>query len=90
MAARTLRHRAGTVRHRCCSSGTAFAGAGPGPATPPCRRARPAPSHPAEVGIGQKPAATEACHEETLMTWTTPTAADFRFGFEITMYVANR
>jgi len=24
------------------------------------------------------------------MTWTTPTAADFRFGFEITMYVAAR
>jgi coenzyme PQQ precursor peptide PqqA len=24
------------------------------------------------------------------MTWTTPTATDFRFGFEITMYVAAR
>ncbi|MBX9793903.1 MAG: pyrroloquinoline quinone precursor peptide PqqA [Burkholderiaceae bacterium] len=24
------------------------------------------------------------------MTWTTPSAADFRFGFEITMYVAAR
>ncbi|MBK6851561.1 MAG: pyrroloquinoline quinone precursor peptide PqqA [Burkholderiales bacterium] len=24
------------------------------------------------------------------MTWTTPAACDFRFGFEITMYVANR
>jgi pyrroloquinoline quinone biosynthesis protein A len=28
--------------------------------------------------------------EETLMTWTTPAACDFRFGFEITMSVANR
>jgi coenzyme PQQ precursor peptide PqqA len=24
------------------------------------------------------------------MTWQTPTATDFRFGFEITMYVAAR
>jgi coenzyme PQQ precursor peptide PqqA len=24
------------------------------------------------------------------MTWQTPQASDFRFGFEITMYVANR
>jgi len=24
------------------------------------------------------------------MTWETPQACDFRFGFEITMYVANR
>ncbi|WP_034410047.1 pyrroloquinoline quinone precursor peptide PqqA [Derxia gummosa] len=24
------------------------------------------------------------------MTWTTPTATDLRFGFEITMYIANR
>lgn len=28
--------------------------------------------------------------EETLMNWETPTAIDFRFGFEITMYIANR
>jgi coenzyme PQQ precursor peptide PqqA len=27
--------------------------------------------------------------EETAM-WTTPTATDMRFGFEITMYVMNR
>ena len=27
---------------------------------------------------------------ELLMTWQTPTAVDFRFGFEITMYVAAR
>ncbi|MEY8879454.1 MAG: pyrroloquinoline quinone precursor peptide PqqA, partial [Leptothrix sp. (in: b-proteobacteria)] len=28
--------------------------------------------------------------EETDMTWTTPAACDFRFGFEITMYIAAR
>ena len=27
---------------------------------------------------------------ETNMTWTTPAATDLRFGFEITMYIANR
>jgi coenzyme PQQ precursor peptide PqqA len=27
---------------------------------------------------------------EPPMTWQTPTAVDFRFGFEITMYVAAR
>lgn len=29
-------------------------------------------------------------HEELDMTWQTPQALDFRFGFEITMYVAAR
>jgi len=24
------------------------------------------------------------------MTWSTPQAIDFRFGFEITLYIANR
>jgi coenzyme PQQ precursor peptide PqqA len=28
--------------------------------------------------------------ENEPMQWQTPTAIDFRFGFEITMYVANR
>jgi pyrroloquinoline quinone biosynthesis protein A len=28
--------------------------------------------------------------KEFPMTWQTPTACDFRFGFEITMYVAAR
>ncbi len=28
--------------------------------------------------------------KEMTMQWTTPTATDFRFGFEITMYVAAR
>ena len=26
----------------------------------------------------------------SIMTWETPQAVDFRFGMEITMYVANR
>ena len=29
-------------------------------------------------------------HKEMTMQWTTPTATDLRFGFEITMYVAAR
>lgn len=29
-------------------------------------------------------------HRRFLMQWTTPQALDFRFGFEITMYVAAR
>jgi len=28
--------------------------------------------------------------KENDMTWETPTAIDLRFGFEITMYIANR
>jgi coenzyme PQQ precursor peptide PqqA len=28
--------------------------------------------------------------KEFTMTWTTPTATDLRFGFEITMYVSAR
>jgi coenzyme PQQ precursor peptide PqqA len=28
--------------------------------------------------------------KETNMKWETPTACDFRFGFEITMYIAAR
>lgn len=29
-------------------------------------------------------------HRRPAMTWTTPSATDMRFGFEITMYVAAR
>ncbi len=29
-------------------------------------------------------------HQEMIMNWTTPAATDLRFGFEITMYIANR
>ncbi|WBL65483.1 pyrroloquinoline quinone precursor peptide PqqA [Thauera sp. WB-2] len=28
--------------------------------------------------------------QETTMKWETPAASDMRFGFEITMYIANR
>ena len=28
--------------------------------------------------------------KEITMKWTTPAAQDMRFGFEITMYIANR
>jgi coenzyme PQQ precursor peptide PqqA len=32
-----------------------------------------------------------ANHQETpTMQWTTPSFTDMRFGFEITMYIANR
>jgi len=27
---------------------------------------------------------------DSTMTWTTPAYTDIRFGFEITMYIANR
>jgi coenzyme PQQ precursor peptide PqqA len=30
------------------------------------------------------------CQEQAHMTWETPQAVDFRFGMEITMYIANR
>jgi coenzyme PQQ precursor peptide PqqA len=29
-------------------------------------------------------------NQETTMQWTTPSFVDLRFGFEITMYIANR
>ena len=38
----------------------------------------------------QAPSGACATPQETLMQWQTPTAIDFRFGFEITMYVAAR
>ncbi|CAN5920827.1 hypothetical protein BH11PSE8_BH11PSE8_41070 [soil metagenome] len=39
----------------------------------------------------QVPAGACATSKETrTMQWQTPTATDFRFGFEITMYVAAR
>lgn len=28
--------------------------------------------------------------KETVMQWTTPAYTDLRFGFEVTMYIANR
>jgi coenzyme PQQ precursor peptide PqqA len=39
----------------------------------------------------RKPAGLRVVHLRRLsMQWTTPTATDLRFGFEITMYVAAR
>jgi pyrroloquinoline quinone biosynthesis protein A len=39
-----------------------------------------------------RPARSRSAHhtEETTMTWTKPSFIDWRFGFEITLYVANR
>lgn len=36
------------------------------------------------------PAAPAAFQRRLSMQWQTPQASDFRFGFEITMYVAKR
>jgi coenzyme PQQ precursor peptide PqqA len=38
----------------------------------------------------QMPSGTRATDRRLSMQWQTPTATDFRFGFEITMYVAAR
>jgi coenzyme PQQ precursor peptide PqqA len=38
----------------------------------------------------QQTAASGLTTQENEMTWEKPTAIDFRFGFEITMYIANR
>lgn len=34
--------------------------------------------------------ATALLYKEMQMNWMTPQAQDMRFGFEITMYIANR
>lgn len=41
---------------------------------------------------GRPPAAVHFNHKmkEHDMTWETPTAINFRYGFEITLYIANR
>ncbi|MBL8471067.1 MAG: pyrroloquinoline quinone precursor peptide PqqA [Rhodocyclaceae bacterium] len=36
------------------------------------------------------PVPTKHRSKETSMQWQTPQACDFRFGFEITMYIATR
>ncbi len=33
---------------------------------------------------------TGCFHKEVFMKWEKPAASDIRFGFEITMYIANR
>jgi coenzyme PQQ precursor peptide PqqA len=51
------------------------------------------PSEHSTLGIDVPPRPPPVMREpdqETLMQWTTPTATDFRFGFEITMYVSAR
>jgi len=45
---------------------------------------------PRDLGIPAAGNLATACTEGGYMTWQTPTATDFRFGFEITMYVAAR
>lgn len=40
-------------------------------------------------GLRPEPNSSIFC-KELIMTWETPTALDFRFGMEITMYIANR
>ena len=49
------------------------------------------------VGGGTQATAHQVCRhfscqpfKETSMQWTTPAFTDLRFGFEITMYIANR
>jgi coenzyme PQQ precursor peptide PqqA len=39
---------------------------------------------------GQLSGSFEFTHRSVIMKWETPAAAEIRFGFEITMYVANR
>lgn len=48
-------------------------------------------AHPGILGTGVKSGATfSKTTQETFMEWQTPKACDFRFGFEITMYIAAR
>jgi coenzyme PQQ precursor peptide PqqA len=59
------------------------------------RRLAAPPRRPQHSVRGEKPprapqGARATPQEIQPMQWQTPTAIDFRFGFEITMYVANR
>ncbi|WP_414648168.1 pyrroloquinoline quinone precursor peptide PqqA [Dokdonella sp.] len=38
----------------------------------------------------RSPEAKRSATGETTMTWETPQARDHRYGFEVTMYIANR
>ncbi|AKU11174.1 coenzyme PQQ biosynthesis protein A [Azoarcus sp. CIB] len=44
--------------------------------------------------LGNKAAVASSNHDRRhrrhIMKWETPSACDFRFGFEITMYIATR
>jgi coenzyme PQQ precursor peptide PqqA len=47
--------------------------------------------YPARAGAPSICPGTHSSHSQEMhMTWQTPRAQDFRFGFEITMYVAAR
>ena len=56
--------------------------------TPPQNEEHPHKDNPCPPQARQPPLCHP--HRRTNMTWQTPTATDFRFGFEITMYVAAR
>lgn len=43
-----------------------------------------------DLNSPQAPSGVCAIRRRLFMQWQTPTATDFRFGFEITMYVAAR
>jgi coenzyme PQQ precursor peptide PqqA len=43
-----------------------------------------------DAGSPRVPAGARATARRVHMQWQTPTATDFRFGFEITLYVAAR
>lgn len=48
------------------------------------------------ISLARRPAlrsmawTSELAEQETAMKWETPSAIDFRFGMEITMYISNR
>lgn len=39
---------------------------------------------------GRQPTVVRPCQGDSLMQWQTPTAVDYRFGFEITLYISAR
>jgi len=45
---------------------------------------------PAAPALCQRPDGTDADSRSIVMKWETPQAIDFRFGMEITMYIARR
>jgi coenzyme PQQ precursor peptide PqqA len=44
----------------------------------------------ATAATSWQPFSRQLFQETETMQWTTPTFTDLRFGFEITMYIANR
>jgi coenzyme PQQ precursor peptide PqqA len=43
-----------------------------------------------QQALGNMAAAADRSEGAFVMKWVTPQATDFRFGMEITMYIANR